>query len=118
MRIKLLGKVYQQIISREDVRQQAAAYDRAIKSKEWQFLRDVMITMKAEMVEEMFGAGYTKLSPEEKDVIQKVYYHLNEILDFLISPVSWVKHKGRFPSVSGGAADPTRKGEGNARRQQ
>ncbi len=115
MRINLLSQVYKLILSNEEIQRQAASYERAMKTKDWEFLRDIMLTIRGQMAMDIFSKSFTKMTAEEKDISQKVYFHLNEILDFLISPVGWVKKKStKYPSVSEGI-NPTQRREGNGR---
>lgn len=71
-------------------------YRRVMESPEWKFLRDTLLVMKSEMLQDVFSRAHTKLSKEEKDITQRTYYNINELIDFLLQPDTWLKSKRRF----------------------
>ena len=109
----LLGQVYKFIMSYDDVQRQMGNYERAMKTEEWKFLKDVILVIRSEMAKEYFSKSFTTKTPEEKDIIQKTYYHVNEILDFLLSPVGWVKKRTMKDPTRLGGNIPTQRREGN-----
>ena len=52
----------------------------------WSEFVRLMHVIRGLMGTEMFGSRYTKLSAEEKDVRQRVYSGINELLEFLENP--------------------------------
>jgi hypothetical protein len=75
------------------------AYQRVLKTEEWKFLRDTFVTLKATILSDMLSAQYTKLDEREKDVMQRTYYNINLILDFLSEPKKWIQYRSRWNSV-------------------
>ena len=69
------------------------AYARIIKTPEWKFVSDIFLTIKGEMMVDMFSQKYTVLPEKDKDVLQKTYYQINLILEFLSDPKQWAKKK-------------------------
>jgi len=80
----------------EGFRQRSANYSRALKTHEWEFLNHAILIIKGKMMEDMLSFKYTNLEPYEKDVVQRTYYNINEILDFLSSPETWLKKKTKL----------------------
>lgn len=68
-------------------------YSRVLKTDEWKFVKDVLMSIKGEMALDMFSAKHTDLSEKDKDVRQRAYYEINLMLDFLSDPKGWVKRK-------------------------
>ena len=90
-----------------EFQQGLANYQRALNSKEWQFHRDLLLTIKGKMATNMFERNYTELSPEEKDVIQRTYYHISQMLDFLSNPLGWMKKKSKWSDLIHGKVKPS-----------
>jgi len=74
-------------------------YQRAIETKEWQFLRDTIFVIKSQMAQDLLSKQFTNMDAGEKDVLQKTYYNINQILDYLNNPAKWFKLKNRFVQV-------------------
>ncbi len=81
------------------------SYSKVSKTPDWQFLQDAIVLIKGQMAVDMFSSQYTNLSPEEKDLTQKIYFYLNEILTFFANPASWVNKRQKI----GGNFDARRK---------
>jgi hypothetical protein len=85
-------------------------YDNYIKSDEGAFVRDVLKTTKLAINVEVFTARFTKLSAVEKDVQQRTFYQLDQMLDFLMAPMRVVNEKSKSMKTYGpklmGAAKP------------
>ncbi len=82
--------------SNADFNTKLGQYKRVMESPEWKFIRDTFLVMKSEMMQEIFSRPHTRLDKEEKDVIQRTYFNINEALDFLLQPDQWLKTKRRF----------------------
>jgi len=74
----------------------AADFSRAMKTEQFKFLVDAVFMIRGQMAEDMFSYRYTNSDPIEKDVAQRTYYNVNQILDFLINPQRWVKKKSKL----------------------
>lgn len=83
----------------EEYQRRLDAYGRVLKSEEWKFVRDTFLTLRATMVADMLTAKHTNLNEKDKDVVQRTYYNINEMLDFLSEPKKWIKHRSRWNSV-------------------
>lgn len=77
----------------EEFRIKLASYERAIKSKDWEFVRDTLLVIRGTMMRDMLSKPYTRLPKEEKDITQKVYYQLDQLLQFLSDPRKWISSK-------------------------
>jgi len=83
----------------EEFQHRVDQYQRAIKTKEWEFLRDTILVIKSQMAQDLLSKKFTDMNAEDKDVLQKTYYNINQILDYLSSPVRWFKRRNRFKQV-------------------
>ena len=77
----------------EEFRRQQDEFERILKTKEWSFFRDCLITVKGVMMQEMLSYKFTDLPETEKDVMQRTFYNINQILDYLLSPGGWIRRK-------------------------
>lgn len=116
--MKDLTKQFQRLLKEdEDFLREASHYERAVQTPQWKFLILCMQLFRAEMLKDMVSKRFTDLEAVEKDVTQKVYYHLSQLIDFLSSPRAWIQEKNRFqryyeqivPNLTG-------KGEPNSKR--
>jgi hypothetical protein len=83
----------------EEYQRRLTAYDRILKTEEWKFVSDTILTLRATIVSDMLSQAYTKLDEREKDVMQRTYYNINLILDFLSEPKKWISYRSRWDSV-------------------
>ncbi|MFX0194535.1 MAG: hypothetical protein ACFFCW_00310 [Candidatus Hodarchaeota archaeon] len=89
-----LVQQFEQLFENHDgFKRNAENYTRAIKTEEWKFLKDAILMIRGQMATDMFSKAHTDSDPTEKDVTQRTYYHINQILDFLLNPVDWVNRK-------------------------
>jgi len=56
--------------------------------------------MKGVMASDMFSRTFTDLDQTEKDVMQKTYYQMDQILVFLLNPSGWMKRKSRWQQLN------------------
>jgi hypothetical protein len=92
----------------EEYQRRLANYQRVLKTEEWQFVKDTLVTIRGTMLTDMFSRKYTELDPLEKDVIQKTYYNIDQMITFLLSPAGWIKKKSKWSSLTSNL-----KGKGN-----
>ena len=71
-------------------------FQRVLKTEEWRFFITLCMSMKNHMATGMFKPEYTKLSAEEKDIIQRTFANMNEMLDFFMGPLRWFQKKSKF----------------------
>lgn len=93
----------------EGFQQKLGSYSRAMKSEDWKFLTDAILIIKGQMAVDLFSRQHTNLSKEEKDVVQKTYYNISLILDFLLDPQAWIRKKIAITDLLG-KVRPSKKG--------
>ena len=71
-------------------------FQHALKTEEWRFFIMLCMSMKNHMATGMFKPEFTKLSAEEKDIVQRTFANMNELLDFFMGPLGWFQKKNRF----------------------
>ena len=92
-----LVSIFEELFREHDgFQRESADFSKAMKTPQWKFLHDAILIIRGEMANDMFSYGYTKSDPIEKDVTQRTYYNVNQILDFLINPTGWVKKKSKL----------------------
>ena len=92
-----LVKIFEDLFhEHEGFQRDATDFSRAMKTEQWKFLVDAVLMVRGQMAEDMFSYQYTNSDPIEKDVAQRTYYNINQILDFLIDPNRWVKKKSKI----------------------
>ncbi|MBW1719907.1 MAG: hypothetical protein JRJ43_10190 [Deltaproteobacteria bacterium] len=100
-------KIFETLFNSNDAfARQAQDYSHALKSLEWKFLMDAIYLIRGQMAEDMFSRKFTELTETEKDVIQKTYYNINQILDFLGNPQGWINRRTKTKQ---GLADQAKK---------
>jgi hypothetical protein len=94
---KLLLREFRVLYSTNtEFKQQLENYQRAVKSKEWKFFKDAVLTVKGMIYVEMLSSRFTNLDPQEKDTLQKVYFEIVQMLEFLSEPLKWIKQKSKW----------------------
>ncbi|GAG38603.1 unnamed protein product [marine sediment metagenome] len=93
-----------------EFQRQLAHYERISKSKEWEFVRDTFLVIKSRMLSDMLSREFTNLDDTEKDVQQRVYYHLHQTMEFLSNPTQWIRYKKRFIPTERPGVKPNQKG--------
>jgi len=68
-------------------------YSRAMKTEEWQFFLYAIESVKMEIRDDILSTRFTKLDSVEKDVQQRAYYNIRQVLDFLSDPKQWIVKK-------------------------
>ena len=92
--------------SHDGFKQKLGSYSRAMKTEDWQFLVDAIRIIQGQMALDMFSLRHTKLTQSEKDVVQRTYYNIYQILDFLVNPQGWInkreKNRNKYTDQTGG----------------
>lgn len=83
----------------EQFQQQLEQLHRATKTKEWKFYTDILMTVKGIMANDMFSKHYTLLDEKEKDITQRTYYNIDQMLTFLMNPIGWMKKKSKWQQL-------------------
>ena len=89
----------------EEFQSRVSNYVRYLQTDDGKFIRDVVLTIKGNMLDEIFSKKFTELDKEIKDVQQRTYYQVHEILDFVINPMGWFKKQSRFKIPKIGRTD-------------
>jgi len=96
----LLNQFIELFDNEEEYQRRLANYQRVLKTEEWAFLRDTLMTIKGVMAGDMFSRRFTDLDQQEKDVAQKTYYQIDQILTFLLNPSAWIKKRSRWQQLN------------------
>jgi len=95
--MKYLLKDIQDFMENDDnFRRSAANYSSEMKKQELAFMNNAILIIKGIMMRDMLSFRHTNSDAYEKDVTQRTYYNINEILDFLISPEGWFRKKSKL----------------------
>lgn len=114
----LLGQFVTYFDQSEEFQRELASLERAIKSKEWQFFKTMLLSMQGIMANDMLSKQFTNLDPTEKDVVQKTYYNINQMLTFLMNPLGWVKKRTKWKEVLKAVPNSIGKGMPNLTRKE
>lgn len=68
----------------------------AIKSHQWKFYKQMLLIIKGIMANDMFSKQFTTLDTKEKDIAQRTYYNIDQILTFLLDPLKWIEKKSKW----------------------
>jgi hypothetical protein len=93
---KFLNQLAKSYKSDDEFKGRMDKFQRALKSEEWRFFITLCMAMKNHMATGMFKPEFTKLSAEEKDIVQRTFANMNEILDFFMGPLGWFQKKNKF----------------------
>ena len=92
-RRSLLNELLKLHDGNESVKRGVDGYNRRIDDPEFKFFKDMLLTIKGSILSDMFSHDFTELPADEKDVMQRTYYNLNTMLDFLIAPNRFIQAK-------------------------
>lgn len=100
----------------DEFKRQLENYHHFVQSEQGKFVFDVLRACQTSVVNECLTLRFTKLSPTDKDVAQKVIYQLNQIFTFLMAPMGVVnKKKSRKILMGAATPNPARKDKKNGR---
>ena len=72
----------------------------------------MLLTIKGSILIDVFSKDFTDLEANEKDVMQRTYFNINQLLDFLIAPSRYIQaRKSRVLSRTEQAFSQKRKGQ-------
>ena len=92
-----LVSIFEELFREHDEFQRNSTdFSKAMETVQWKFLADAIRMIQGQMANDMFSNSYTKSDPTEKDVTQRTYYNVNQILDFLINPNRWIKKRSKI----------------------
>uniref|UniRef100_A0A6H1ZGW0 Uncharacterized protein n=1 Tax=viral metagenome TaxID=1070528 RepID=A0A6H1ZGW0_9ZZZZ len=95
----LLGQFKEIFEKNETFREELMKFDRTVKSPDWGFFVGVLRLIQGRILEDMVSREHTLLDEKEKDVAQRTYYNINQILVFLMSPAGWIKKRSKWSQV-------------------
>ncbi len=85
----------------EEYKRKLASLIAVSNTKEWKTAIELLWSIKNSMATELISSlKHTELTPEEKDIKQRVYHNINEWIDFLASPRKWVAKKGMIQTIN------------------
>ena len=92
-----LVTIYEKLFKEHDgFQRQADDFTRAMQTEQWKFLNDAILMIRGELRSDILSYNYTETDPIEKDVMQRTYYNIDQILEFLINPNRWIKKKSKI----------------------
>ena len=77
----------------DSVQRGVDSWQRFLEMPDAKFYRDMLLTIKGTILSEVFSGAFTELDATEKDVMQRTYYHVNQLLDFLLAPSRYINKK-------------------------
>ena len=89
----LLRDIFDLNRQNDEFKRQLENYARYIELPEGKFVKDVFTLLKGTILMTMLSDRYTKLDPTEKDVMQRTFFNITQMLDFLLAPVKSVQKK-------------------------
>jgi len=104
--MRSLLKDIQDYMEQDDsFRQRAGNYTRAMQSEEMKFMQECILIIKGVMMSDMLSYQHTNSDPYDKDVAQRTYYNINQILDFLVNPENWLRKKNKLKQAYANTAE-------------
>ena len=95
----LLTQFVQYFDTSEEFQHELVALERALKTKEWSFFKTMLLSIQGLMANDMLSKHYTDLDSQGKDVMQRTYYNINQMLVFFMNPLGWVKKRSRWKEI-------------------
>ena len=89
----LLRDIFDAHKQNDEFKRQLENYARYIELPEGRFVKDTFTVIKGTILLTMLSSSYTKLDPTEKDVMQRTFFNITQMLDFLLAPVKSVQKK-------------------------
>lgn len=89
----LLRDIFDAHKQNDEFKRQLENYARYISLPEGMFVKDFFTVIKGTILLTMLSAAYTRLDPTEKDVMQRTFFNITQMLDFLLAPVKSVQKK-------------------------
>ena len=93
---KLLKDIARGYFKSEDGKKQLLMYSNLTKFPEWSVHKEFLLIMKGTIAEQMFSDEFTKMGKEEKDVKQRTYANMNEVINFLLNPLKGIESEVRY----------------------
>ena len=85
--VKNIVVQFMRIVVKDEALQRAMTeYKQALSKPELEFLQTALLTMKGLMAQNLLSKWATMLPKDEKEIMINVYYHINNLIDFLLAP--------------------------------
>lgn len=98
--MNLLSQFVELYDNEEEYQRRIANYQRVLKTEEWDFVRDTLLTIRGKIANDMFSRKFTELDPDEKDTVQRAYFQIDQVIEFLLNPVSWIQKRSRWSQIT------------------
>jgi len=100
----------------EEYERRLTSLIRASKSEEWKVVVELLWNIKNNMASELVASDkLTDMDATQKDIVQRVYHEVNEIIDFLTMPARWIGKKGLLVRALGTVKKGAQNGRGNSK---
>lgn len=83
---KHIRKLWTMLTKTAEGQQSLTKYAQMANHEGWKVHQDMMLILKGLIVEDMLTKRFTELSPIDKDVRQRAYAQVVEVIDFLHNP--------------------------------
>ena len=83
----LLSKISKYLLQSAEGTQNYHKYESLKDHEGWQVHQGLLVEIMNQMSSHMLSSQFTKLDKEEKDVQQRAFYIVKEIVEFLLSPL-------------------------------
>jgi len=95
----LLKDIQDYMENDESFRRKATFYSSEMKKNELAFMQEAIMMIRGIMANDLFSFKHTNSDAYEKDITQRTYYNINQILDFLANPEKWLRKKNRMKQM-------------------
>ena len=83
---KILRAISQKLVSSPDETIKLHHYQNLKDHPGWAVHQELLLLMRGTIAETLLSAKFTKLPQDEKDVMQRAYFQVDQIIQFLLSP--------------------------------
>jgi len=104
---KILRKISQNLISSPDDNVKLHKYENLKDHPGWPVHQELLLLMRGSIAETLLSKSFTKLNEKEKDVRQRAYFQVDQIIQFLLNPAGGAaqylklkKHNQRMDSAT------------------
>ena len=91
--LKDISRVY--FKTNED-NQKLMKYHALTRAPEWEMYKEFLLLIRGTIAEQMFSKDFTELGSREKDIRQRTYANMNEVINFLFNPLKGIESEVKF----------------------
>lgn len=95
---KNLRAIAGELIARDSDDHRLTAYLEMQKHQGWETHKAILVGLFQHMGNDLLSKEYTEKSAEDKDLIQRVYFELSDIIKFLLNPLKEVEGQTKIKS--------------------